>query len=111
MHAEAIMQGNDTSDPAALDSYMKVRVRAGFDAVADRPLVLTRNALLLERRVELAFENHRFFDLVRFGVANDVLGAHADIKGYTSYNIRRLLLPIPAREINLSEGLLTQNPQ
>jgi|TARA_B110000261_G_scaffold112891_1_gene126111 hypothetical protein len=111
MHTEAIMQGNDTSDPAALDSYMKVRVRAGFDAVADRPLVLTRNALLLERRVELAFENHRFFDLVRFGVANDVLGAHADIKGYTSYNIRRLLLPIPAREINLSEGLLTQNPQ
>ena len=111
MHTEAIMQGNDTSDPAALDSYMKVRVRAGFDAVADRPLVLTRNALLLERRVEPAFENHRFFDLVRFGVANDVLGAHADIKGYTSYNIRRLLLPIPAREINLSEGLLTQNPQ
>lgn len=111
MHAEAIMQGNDTSDSNAIDSYMKVKVRAGFDAVADRPAVLTKNALLVERRVELAFENHRFFDLLRFGVAHDVLGTHANLKGYTSYNIRRLLLPIPAREINLSDGLLTQNPQ
>jgi hypothetical protein len=90
---------------------MKVKVRAGFDAITDRPAVLTVNTLLLERRVELAFENHRFFDLLRLGVAHDVLGAHATLKGYTSYNIRRLLLPIPSREINLSEGLLTQNPQ
>ncbi|TVZ57325.1 SusD-like starch-binding protein associating with outer membrane [Lutibacter sp. Hel_I_33_5] len=111
MHAEAIMQGNPTNDTSAIDSYMKVKVRAGFDAVADRPSALTVDALLLERRVELAFENHRFFDLVRLGVAHQVLGAHATLKGYTSYNVRRLLLPIPSREINLSEGLLTQNPQ
>ncbi len=111
MHAEAIMAGGNTSDASAIDSYMEVRVRAGFDAVADRPTVLTTDALLLERRVELAFENHRFFDLLRFGVAHEVLGAHAEEMGYTSYNIRRLLLPIPSREINLSEGILTQNPQ
>ncbi|WP_066629061.1 RagB/SusD family nutrient uptake outer membrane protein [Labilibacter marinus] len=111
MHAEAIMAGGNTSDDSAIDSYMKVKVRAGFDAVADRPAVLTVDALLLERRVELAFENHRFFDLLRLGVAHEVLGAHAEEMGYTSYNIRRLLLPIPAREINLSDGILTQNPQ
>ncbi|MDB4015868.1 RagB/SusD family nutrient uptake outer membrane protein [Flavobacteriaceae bacterium] len=111
MHVEAIMQGGDTADGNAIDSYMKVRVRAGFDATADRPSVLTKDDLLLERRVELAFENHRFFDLKRLGKAHDVLGAHAALKGYTSYNIRRLLLPIPSREINLSDGLLIQNPQ
>lgn len=111
MHVEAIMQGGDTADGSAIDSYMKVRVRAGFDATADRPSVLTKDDLLLERRVELAFENHRFFDLKRLGKAHDVLGAHAALKGYTSYNIRRLLLPIPSREINLSDGLLIQNPQ
>ena len=111
MHAEAIMANGDTTSGSAIDSYMEVRVRAGFDATADRPSVLTKDALLLERRVELAFENHRFFDLLRLGVAHDVLGAHATLKGYTSYNIRRLLLPIPSREINLSDGLLTQNPQ
>ncbi len=111
MHAEAIMAGGDTTNSSAIDSYMEVKVRAGFDAIADRPAVLTKESLLIERRVELAFENHRFFDLVRLGVAHDVLGAHATAKGYTSYNIRRLLLPIPSREINLSDGLLTQNPQ
>lgn len=111
MHAEAIMAGGDTADNSAIDSYMEVRVRAGFDPVNDRPSVLTVDDLLLERRVELAFENHRFFDLIRLGVAHDVLGAHAEEMGYTSYNIRKLLLPIPSREINLSDGILTQNPQ
>ena len=111
MHVEAIMAGGDTASGAAIDSYMEVKVRAGFDAIADRPSVLTVDDLLLERRVELAFENHRFFDLLRLGVAHDVLGAHAIANGYTSYNIRRLLLPIPSREINLSDGILTQNPQ
>lgn len=111
LHAEALMGGNDTANTRAIDSYMTVRERAGFDAINDRPSVLTQSALLTERRVELAFENHRFFDLLRMGVAHDVLGNHASEMGYTSYNIRRLLLPIPAREINLSDGLLTQNPQ
>jgi len=105
------MNGGDTANGRAIDYYMEVRERAGFDPVSDRPAVLTQSDLLIERRVEFAFENHRFFDLLRFGVADQVLGAHAAEMGYTSYNARRLLLPIPAREINLSEGLLTQNPQ
>jgi hypothetical protein len=111
MHAEAIMAGGDTADGNAINSLMEVRMRAGFDAVADRPDVLTREMLLVERRVELAFENHRFFDLLRLGVAHDVLGSHAADMGYTSYNVRRLLLPMPSREINLSDGIMTQNPQ
>lgn len=110
MHAEAILAGGDqTSDGSAIASYMEVRTRAGFDPVDDRPNALTKEALLVERRVELAFENQRFFDLMRFGVADAVLSAHAAENGYTDYNPRKLLLPIPAREINLSGGLLTQN--
>ncbi len=111
MHAEAILAGGgQTSSGSAIDSYMKVKVRAGFDPADDRPAALTKEALLAERRVELAFENQRFFDLLRFGVADAVLSAHAADNGYTDYNTRKLLLPIPAREINLSNGLLTQNP-
>ncbi len=110
MHAEAIMAGGaQTSDGSAIDSYMKVRERAGFDPVDDRPSSLSKEALLVERRVELAFENQRFYDLLRFGVADAVLSAHANENGYTDYNPRKLLLPIPSREINLSGGLLTQN--
>jgi len=111
MHAEAIIgNSNQTSSTEAIDSYMAVRTRAGFDPVADRPGTLTKDVLLAERRVELAFENHRFYDLVRFGVADAVLGAHAADQGYVAYNTRKLLLPIPSREINLSRGILTQNP-
>ncbi|WP_299555950.1 RagB/SusD family nutrient uptake outer membrane protein [Seonamhaeicola sp.] len=111
MHAEAILAGGvETTSSAAIDSYMAVRVRAGFDPVADRPSILTKEALLLERRVELAFENQRWHDLIRFGVADNVLSAHAIEMGYGDYSTRALLLPIPAREINLSKGLLTQNP-
>ena len=108
MHAEAILAGRgETTDAAAIDSYNAVRQRAGFE---DRPSSVTKNGLLMERRVELAFENQRFYDLLRFGVADEVLSAHAAEMGYSSYNARQLLLPIPAREINLSGGLLSQNP-
>jgi len=108
MHAEAILAGRpETADAAAVDSYNAVRQRAGFE---DRPSSLTKEALLQERRVELAFENQRFYDLLRFGVADEVLTAHAAEMGYSSYNVRQLLLPIPAREINLSRGVLGQNP-
>lgn len=111
MHAEAILAGGtETSNGSAIDSYMAVRARAGFDVQDDRPSILTKDALLLERRVELAFENQRWFDLQRFGVADAVLSAHAAEMGYGDYTSRALLLPIPAREINLSGGRLTQNP-
>lgn len=111
MHAEAILAGGgQTSDSDAINAYMEVKTRAGFDPSADRPASLTKEALLVERRVELAFENQRFFDLMRFGVADAVLGNHASENGYTDYDARKLLLPIPSREINLSKGLLTQNP-
>ncbi len=111
MHSEAILGGRtETSTGNGIDSYMAVKVRAGFDPVVDRPSSLTKDALLVERRVEFAYENQRFFDLVRFEVADPVLSAHAAEMGYGSYDARKLLLPIPAREINLSDGLLTQNP-
>jgi len=110
LHAEAILAGGgQTSSGAAIESYMAVRTRAGFDP-GTRPAALTSGDLLVERRVELAFENHRFYDLLRFGVADAVLGAHAAENGFTDYDARKLLLPIPSREINLSRGILTQNP-
>jgi len=107
MHVESILAGaNETIDPDALASFQAVRDRAGL---TDAVTIVTKNALLNERRVELAFENHRLFDLIRFGVAQDVLSAFSTANGlgFTSTDI---LLPIPQREIGLSLGLLSQNP-
>lgn len=108
MHVEAIMAGgNDTSVQAALDSFELVRLRAGLTGDSDG--TITKQELLDERRVELAFENHRLFDLARFGEAQTVLSAFSTATG-GSFSASDLLLPIPQREINLSNGLLTQNP-
>jgi len=107
MHVEAIMAGGQSANSAgALSSFQAVRDRAGLTTPVT---TVSKDDLLLERRVELAFENQRWFDLIRFGVAESVLGAHATEMSYV-FDARKLLLPIPASEINISGGLLTQNP-
>lgn len=107
MHVEAILAGgNETTDSSALSSFQLVRDRAGLTTPVT---IVTKDDLLLERRVELAFENQRFFDLVRFGRAESVLSAFSAANGL-GYSTSDLLLPIPQREINLSKGLMSQNP-
>ncbi|HVZ55028.1 MAG TPA: RagB/SusD family nutrient uptake outer membrane protein [Chitinophagaceae bacterium] len=56
--------------------------------------------ILLERRMELAYESHRWFDLIRTGKAQEVLGIT---------DVNKLLLPIPRQEILINSNL-TQNP-
>ena len=111
MHAEAIMAGtNATSDSEAIDAYNAIRSRVGLQTLlTDGSATLTKEMLLYERRIELAFENHRFYDLMRFGVAQEILSLHASSEGNT-FTETDLLNPIPQAEINISEGLLEQNP-
>ena len=107
MHVEAIMAGGaSTADPSAIESFQKVRDRAGLtDAVAS----ITKEELLNERRVELAFENQRWFDLLRFDIGFSILEQFAADNGY-GFSATDLLLPFPQAEVNLSGGLLEQNP-
>ncbi|WP_430905525.1 RagB/SusD family nutrient uptake outer membrane protein [Maribacter sp. 2-571] len=110
MHVEAaIGPGTSTTDAGAVQSFLQIRDRAFPDTAPNALTTVSKEELLTERRVELAFENQRWFDLLRFDEADNVLSDHADEMGYV-FSPRALLLPIPAREINLSDGLLTQNP-
>lgn len=99
IRAEARAQQNELA--GALSDLNSVRVRAGVPASTDS----TQAALLLdienENRVEFALEPHRWFDLVRTGRAQAVLGIT---------DPTRLVFPIPAGEITLSNGVLKQNP-
>jgi len=107
MHTEAIMGASpNTVSAAALASFKEVRERAG---ITETVTEVTKASLLDERRVELAFENHRLFDLIRLGFAQSVLSEFATNNGF-SFSPNDLLLPIPNNEIGLSNGQLTQNP-
>lgn len=107
LHAEAIMAGgNQTSAGAALASFQAVRDRAGL---TDPVTEITLDDLVMERRLELAFENHRLFDLIRLGVAESVLSQYANANGF-GFTSSDLLLPMPQNEVNLSNGLMNQNP-
>lgn len=107
MYVEAAMAGGaSTTDGAALAYFQQVRSRALITTPVSS---ISSQELLDERRVELAFENHRFFDLVRFGVAESVLGNFAAANGYV-FSANDLLLPIPQVEISLSKGVMSQNP-
>ena len=117
MHVEAIMgSAQETGVDAALISFNKIRARAQMPLKTLGVDKITKDELLLERRVELAFENHRFFDLIRFKSAQNVLGAFAAANNFI-FTTTDLLLPIPQRERNLSpidpatgEKMLKQNP-
>lgn len=112
MHVEAIMAGgSETSASTARNSFNEIRLRAGMPII-NAPNPVTKLDLANERRVELAFENHRWFDLVRLGLAETVLAQFAadNAAEGVSYTSTDLLLPIPQREIGVSFGLLTQNP-
>lgn len=111
MHVEAIMAGVETTqNMEAITSFNTIRSRVGLSEVpTDGSGEISLAMLLKERRYELAFENHRFYDLVRTGQAQTVLTDFATGEGYI-FNSTDLILPIPLAEINVSEGLLTQNP-
>jgi hypothetical protein len=97
MEAEALVQSNSGL----------VRAQALLDAVRARvglaPVPVTMAAIQNERRAELATEGHRWFDLVRWGIADQVLGTSKHFqKG------KNEILPIPLKD--MSNTQLVQNP-
>jgi len=96
MLAEAL---GETTESYALIN--QVRTRAGLAGLSAASPGTFTDKLLHERRVELAFENHRWPDLLRFGKAREVMVA----QGKTP----RLLFLIPQRELDIN-STYTQNP-
>ena len=95
--------GNIEEAQQALDS---IRRRAGLASTTAATKDDLRNAIYKERRVEMAFEHDRMFDLQRTGRAGAVLRA----LGKPYVDGKHNLFPIPQKEIDLSDGKLLQNP-
>jgi starch-binding outer membrane protein, SusD/RagB family len=104
LNAEAANELGNTSKAQA--SLNAVRHRAGLGDTPAANQADLRNAIWKERRVELAMEHDRFFDLIRQGRAGDVMRA----QGKNFVDGKNELFPIPQPEIDASQGKYTQNP-
>ena len=96
INAEAALHtGGDAATP-----LNEVRARVGLDPVSSPAI----NDVWEERRLELAGEQDRYWDLLRTGRAATVLEEFGFQSG------KHELYPIPQNEVDLSGGLLEQNP-
>jgi hypothetical protein len=114
--AETLNEQNRAGE--ALGYLNPVRNRAGLDDVTTTNQSELRAIIAHERRVELAFENHRWHDLVRTGKAIPVMTAYGNALkqqynylSVNSYEVteNRLLFGIPVYEIEINPDL-SQNP-
>ena len=104
IHAEAAVELGDTAE--ARVSLNTIRNRAGLANTTAITASELKDAIYRERRVEMAMEHDRMFDLRRTGRAGTVLRA----AGIPFVDGKHELYPIPQRQIDLSGGKLTQNP-
>ncbi|HEY4061940.1 MAG TPA: RagB/SusD family nutrient uptake outer membrane protein [Puia sp.] len=102
--AEATNELGNSGD--AITNLNLVRSRAHLGGTSASGQAGLRTAIWNERRVELAMEHDRFWDLVRQGRAAQVMSA----AGKSFAAGKNELLPIPSAEIAISGGALTQNP-
>jgi hypothetical protein len=109
--AESANENGNTADALKYLEMVRARARAGNSSIL--PEVTTtdkdelRKAIWHERRVELAMEQHRFFDIVRQGRAEELMHK----VGKTNFVAgKNEIYPIPQIDIDLSNGVLVQNP-
>lgn len=122
LYAEALNEETNASASRtlALVELEKIRNRAGlkpYNSVGGPVLADTqvayRDAIAKERRLELAFEGQRWFDLLRYNkvTAGATQTAMASaIPAIATFSNNYYLFPIPDSEISASFNVITQNP-
>ncbi|MBI1225357.1 MAG: RagB/SusD family nutrient uptake outer membrane protein [Bacteroidetes bacterium] len=108
--AEALNEDGKAADALVYLNMVRARARGSNNFIL--PEVTTtdqaelRTAIRHERRVELAMEQQRWFDLLRWGIAGERMRA----VGKDFVDGKHELLPLPQAEIDLSANNLKQNP-
>ncbi len=108
--AEAHAQKGDFT--TAMTLVNQIRNRVGLPAKSATSKENALDIILLERQLELAFECHRWFDLLRYGKTIEIMDKVKDKTNDFVYrgklSSHRLVLPVPQSEIDKNPNL-TQN--
>lgn len=117
LFAEALNETGRTDEAITYLNMVRARVKLGAKSIG--PYEMIRDLIWKERRIELAGEYERFFDLVRQGdiyatmqsLGNSEVMARKKGEGARRF-IRYVneIFPIPKDEIILSNGIINQNP-
>lgn len=115
MYAEAACESNSNT-ATGIAKLNEVRTRVDMSEYSTSMTQDEfRTAVRNERRVELAMEGHRWFDLCRWGTVKEVMDTYKDNESTEASNEMAVfiedkheLMPLPSEEVVL--GSLTQNP-
>ena len=95
LYAEALIAEGRTADAA--NQINDIRTRAGLAPLAG---AVTLESVMQEKRIELCFEPHRWFDITRWGVGPQIFGGE--------WQDKFKVYPIPQSEIDRTAGLIEQ---
>ena len=133
MRAEALIEMGNYTDALPLINQVRTRAKVSTSLISFASNLdiqtyqdgvncvwtqdYARHALRWERRLELAMEGSRFFDLVRWGIADGVMNAyylgeatdHTYYQGAEFEKNKNEYVPVPIQQINYSKGSYKQN--
>ncbi|MDO6736841.1 RagB/SusD family nutrient uptake outer membrane protein [Wenyingzhuangia sp. 2_MG-2023] len=108
LYAECLNENSKTSE--AITYLNVVRNRAGLTNTIANNQASVRDAIALERRLELVGEGHRWFDLLRTNKAKETMDTFFESQSRsTVVESFRLLAPVPQSQIDITE--MEQNPK
>lgn len=132
LYAEVLAQDGNYGEAHTYVNEIRERAGKALVAAPFASQTMALDSVYHERKLELAFENHRWFDLLRMNTsynnpnkAMDILTEHTfvtdwghvyrnyqkiDVPVESNYINERLLLPVPQDEIDANNGVIYQNP-
>jgi starch-binding outer membrane protein, SusD/RagB family len=109
LYAEALNEINNGPTAEAYAALNKVHTRAKLPAISNLTYQAFKEAVWLERRLELTFENHRRFDLLRTGKLLEAVKAETTFNRNPQIQPYHVLYPFPQADMDANPRLV-QNP-
>jgi starch-binding outer membrane protein, SusD/RagB family len=112
LYAESLLSNGKSNEAISALNEVHAHPRTGLSPYTIAELSsdeLIEQAIRNERKIELAFEGHRWFDLVRWNIYVDVMNAHTGLRPGVMVMSHHRFFPIPQAEIDINPDGIRQN--